>query len=95
MLPAVGRMKLPASVMSALYEQVVVELLECREVELAREMLRAAPPLQLLRASDPERWVGWGGWWGFAKVVADGWEQPSGGPAAFAHNHSAHRMLGL
>lgn len=55
MLPAVGRMKLPASVMAALYEQVVVELLECREVELAREMLRAAPPLQLLRASDPER----------------------------------------
>jgi len=55
-LPAVGRMKLPASVMSALYEQVVVELLECREVELAKEMLRAAPPLQLLRASDPERY---------------------------------------
>ena len=29
--------------------QVVVELLECREVELAKEMLRNAPPLQVGR----------------------------------------------
>ena len=54
-LPQVARMKLPATTMLALYEQVVVELLEVREVELAKEMLRKAPPLQLLRVQDPER----------------------------------------
>lgn len=39
-------------------KQVVVELIECRELDLAREMLRAAPPLRALRAADPERFMG-------------------------------------
>ena len=56
-LPVVERMRLPPSLMMALYEQVTAELLECREVELAREMLRTAPPLQLLRSQEPQRFL--------------------------------------
>ena len=37
--------------------QVVLELIEVREVDLAREMLRSAAPLQLLRTEEPERYL--------------------------------------
>mmetsp|Transcript_23707 Transcript_23707/g.63746 ORF Transcript_23707/g.63746 Transcript_23707/m.63746 type:complete len:540 (+) Transcript_23707:406-2025(+) len=56
-LPVVSRMKLPPSLLISLYEQVVLELIEVREVDLAREMLRSAAPLQLLRTEEPERYL--------------------------------------
>ena len=56
-LPVVSRMSLPTATMVMLFEQVVAELLELREVELAREMLRTAEPLLVLRSDDPQRYV--------------------------------------
>ena len=53
----VSRMKLPPSLLTSLYEQVVLELIETREVDLAREMLRNTAPLQLLRSEEPERYL--------------------------------------
>jgi WD40 repeat-containing protein SMU1 len=56
-LPTVAALELPAGVSRALYEQVVIELLEAREVELARAMLRTAAPLEALKRSEPERYL--------------------------------------
>jgi len=56
-LPAVSRMKLPGTLLMTLYEQVVLELVECREVALARELLRTSAPLRLLRSEEPERYL--------------------------------------
>lgn len=55
-LPQVAGLQLPQDKSMALYEQVVLELIEMRETDLAREMLRTTEPLALLRASDPDRY---------------------------------------
>lgn len=43
--------------MFMLSRQVVLELLECSEYDLAREMLRTSAPLQLLRTQDSDRFI--------------------------------------
>jgi hypothetical protein len=40
---------------TAVYEQVVLELLEMKELELAKEIMRTTEPLLLLKTADPER----------------------------------------
>jgi WD40 repeat-containing protein SMU1 len=54
-LGAVANMKLSAECAGALYEQVCLELLEVREVAVARELLRTAPALRGMALSDPQR----------------------------------------
>ena len=55
-VPKVSRMKLPLPLLMSLYEQVVLELLEAREVDLARELLRTTTAMHLMRKDDPERY---------------------------------------
>mmetsp|Transcript_49904 Transcript_49904/g.165237 ORF Transcript_49904/g.165237 Transcript_49904/m.165237 type:complete len:519 (+) Transcript_49904:22-1578(+) len=54
-LTAVAPMSLPRGLLSELYEQVVVELLELREPDTARQMLRGAAPLLAMKAHEPKR----------------------------------------
>jgi len=54
-LAAVGPMKLPVDVMVLLHEQVLIELLEAGEHEVAIELL-AAQPLSGLRVTQLSRW---------------------------------------
>jgi hypothetical protein len=39
----------------AVYEQVVLELIEMKELELAKEIMRTTEPLTILKTNDPER----------------------------------------
>ncbi|TFJ81885.1 hypothetical protein NSK_007132 [Nannochloropsis salina CCMP1776] len=55
-LPQAAGLQLPQDKLLALYEQVCLELIEMRETELAREMLRTTEPLQLLKTQDPDRY---------------------------------------
>ena len=54
-LPAASRLRLPPALVTDLYELVVLELVELREPDAARALLRAAPPLSALRAENPSR----------------------------------------
>ena len=56
-LPQVSSLQLPKEKLSALYEQVVLELIESREVELAREILRTTEPITLLKQEFPDRYL--------------------------------------
>ena len=48
-------MQLPSEKMTSIYEQVVFELLEAREIDLAREILLTTEPLLLLKQEQPQR----------------------------------------
>ena len=48
-VPQVAGLKLPQEKLCELYEQIVLELIELREMDTAREMLRGALPLTFLR----------------------------------------------
>jgi WD40 repeat-containing protein SMU1 len=48
---------LPTAKMIDLLEQIVLELAEMREVDTARALLRAAPPLQTMKKEHPERYL--------------------------------------
>ena len=50
-------MQLPREKLGAIYEQVVLELLEAKELELAREMLRTTEPLIMLKHESPDRFT--------------------------------------
>ena len=56
-LSQVSLMQLPQEKLIAIYEQVVIELLEARDNELAREILRTTHPMQLLKKENPERYL--------------------------------------
>lgn len=54
-LPVVSQLKLPRKKVEELYEQVVLEMVELRETDTARAMLRQTPVFQRLRVDDPDR----------------------------------------
>jgi len=56
-LQAVSYLSLPDSVQQDLYTQVILELLELREVETAQHLLRETAPMRALKQDCPERFL--------------------------------------
>mmetsp|Transcript_1804 Transcript_1804/g.4015 ORF Transcript_1804/g.4015 Transcript_1804/m.4015 type:complete len:513 (-) Transcript_1804:508-2046(-) len=56
-LPTVAQLKLPRSKLEDLYEQIVLEMVELREIDTARAMLRQTQVFQRMKADDPERYI--------------------------------------
>eukprot|EP00922_Rhytidocystis_sp_ex-Travisia-forbesii_P007963 GHVS01011753.1.p1 GENE.GHVS01011753.1~~GHVS01011753.1.p1 ORF type:complete len:550 (-),score=71.80 GHVS01011753.1:1462-3111(-) len=54
-LQIVGTLSVQPEILHQLYQQVVYELVELREVELARQLLRETAALQSLKLSDPDK----------------------------------------
>lgn len=54
-LEQVAALEIPPAHLFDLYEQIVVELLELRELETARVMLRQSAPLRLMAEAQPQR----------------------------------------
>ena len=56
-LQEVSTLSLPTEVLMSLYEQVVLEMLELREMDTARSLLRNTAPMVHMKRADPERCV--------------------------------------
>ncbi|KAI8108418.1 hypothetical protein M9434_006444 [Picochlorum sp. BPE23] len=53
----VADLQIPVKKLEALHEQIVLEMVELREVETARALLRQSEALMALRSEDPERYL--------------------------------------
>uniref|UniRef100_A0A7S0VM30 WD40 repeat-containing protein SMU1 n=1 Tax=Polytomella parva TaxID=51329 RepID=A0A7S0VM30_9CHLO len=56
-LTQVSQLKLPRSKLEDLYEQIAFEMLELRENDTARSLIRQTPVLQRLKMDNPERYL--------------------------------------
>eukprot|EP01036_Dinobryon_divergens_P047571 gene47571-63780_t len=56
-LNQVSSLQLPKEKLIALYEQVILELIEFREISLARELLRTTEPMKMLKLEFPEKYL--------------------------------------
>ncbi|KAF9160404.1 Serine/threonine-protein kinase smu1 [Actinomortierella ambigua] len=56
-LKTVSQLKVPDKKLMDLYEQVIIELIELKEIGTARTLLRQTTPTQLLRDQYPERYL--------------------------------------
>ncbi|KAG0236297.1 Serine/threonine-protein kinase smu1 [Actinomortierella wolfii] len=56
-LKTVSQLKIPDKKLMDLYEQIVIELIELKEIGTARTLLRQTTPTQLLREQYPERYL--------------------------------------
>ena len=54
-MSVVATLKLPQALLANLYEQLIVELIEMRELEMARTLLQTADPMLRLREEEGER----------------------------------------
>jgi WD40 repeat-containing protein SMU1 len=57
LLPQVAHLKLPRAKLEDLYEQVVLEMVELREGDTARAMLRQTQVFQAMKRDQPERYL--------------------------------------
>ncbi|CAN0341507.1 unnamed protein product [Pylaiella littoralis] len=56
-MPQVSSLSLPLAKLVAVYEQLVLELLEMRELDVAREILRTADPFLQMKKEEPDRYL--------------------------------------
>jgi len=50
-----GTLSIPPNKLAMLYEQVVLEMLELREMDTARAILRSSAPMVLMKRTEPQR----------------------------------------